>query len=336
VTAVPDNRYTIVATLGPASTGAERIAGLAAAGADAFRLNTSHLDLRACRRWLGRLSRPAAGFPGTLPVILDLQGSKWRLGRFPRMLLAEGSLVELVCAAGTTHGGRLPVPHQDFFAAAPASSADLLLDDARILLRIEEAGTRSLRARVVLGGSIQERKGITFARSSFRREELGERDRSILECLGGAEDQSPRIAVSYVRDAAEMRSYRDLIRRLVGGSVHLIAKLERETALEEARGIAAAADELWLCRGDLGAEMGLRRMAEAVFDFASAVRALPVPVLLAGQVLQHMTGSPHATRAELCGLYDALREGFSGVVLSDETAIGDFPVESCRAAAIFR
>jgi pyruvate kinase len=77
-------------------------------------------------------------------------------------------------------------------------------------------------------------------------------------------------------------------------------------------------------------------MAEAVHDFSSGLRNFTVPVLLAGQVFEHMTRSPHPTRAEICGLYDALKRGFRGVVLSDETAIGDFPLESCRAAALFR
>jgi pyruvate kinase len=189
-----------------------------------------------------------------------------------------------------------------------------------------------LRARVVRGGAIMERKGITFARSAFRRESLGEKDRSILDRAAGAGGRPPRIAVSYVRDAAEMRTYR----RLIGASAYLIAKIERDTALEDAQEIARLADELWLCRGDLGAELGLRRMAEAVHDFSAGLRALAAPVLLAGQVLEHMTRSPDPTRAEICGLHDALKRGYQGVVLSDETAIGDFPLESCRAAALFR
>lgn len=140
-----------------------------------------------------------------------------------------------------------------------------------------------------------------------------------------------RYALSYVKDAAEMANYR----RVLGESSHLIAKLERATALEDADGIAKMADELWLCRGDLGAEMGSRAMAEAVHAFSKKVASLPVPVLLAGQVLEHMTESLPPTRSELCYLYDALKAGFRGVVLSDETAIGRYPVEACRTAALF-
>jgi pyruvate kinase len=116
----------------------------------------------------------------------------------------------------------------------------------------------------------------------------------------------------------------------------LIAKLERPDAVARASAIARSADELWLCRGDLGAEMGLRDMARAAHELSKDVPSLSVPVMLAGQVLEHMTDHESPTRSEVCSLYDALHAGYCGVVLSDETAIGRFPVESCRAAALFR
>jgi pyruvate kinase len=106
--------------------------------------------------------------------------------------------------------------------------------------------------------------------------------------------------------------------------------------LGEAARIAEAADALWLCRGDLGAEVGVKAMAEAVYRLSAGVQAMPVPVLLAGQVFEHMTEHRTPTRSEVCVVYDALMKGYRGVVLSDETAIGRDPVESCRMAALFR
>ncbi len=100
--------------------------------------------------------------------------------------------------------------------------------------------------------------------------------------------------------------------------------------------IAAVADELWLCRGDLGAELGLRPMAEAVQRFSDSIGDLPIPALLAGQVLEHMVEHPAPTRSEVCDLYEALLKGYRGFVLSDEAAIGRYPIESCRIAALFR
>ncbi len=125
-------------------------------------------------------------------------------------------------------------------------------------------------------------------------------------------------------------------RARLGQGAYLIAKLERRPALESVEEIAAAADELWLCRGDLGAELGLPGMAVASHRFSQQVRSLPVPSFLAGQVLEHLTAAPAPTRSEVTCLYDALAAGYRGVVLSDETAIGRFPVEACRAAALFK
>lgn len=131
-----------------------------------------------------------------------------------------------------------------------------------------------------------------------------------------------RYALSYVKDAGEMARYRHRL----GRSLYLIAKLERPLAVEQALPMVEFADELWLCRGDLGAEVGLAAMAEAV----------SLPVLMAGQVLEHMAAQPAPTRSEVCYLYEALRQGYRGFVLSDETAVGRYPVESCRVAALFK
>jgi pyruvate kinase len=321
--------YEIIPTLGPAAEADDILPALSAAGATGFRLNTSHLSLDALQEWLQRLARV---FGGALPVplVLDLQGSKWRLGLFLPFELDAGRRVDLVHGTRAGAAGVLPIPHGDFFRAALSSTGEIMLNDARSELKIEAVEKDRIRAVVVRGGRIFPHKGITFLRSEYRNEALGDKDREVIERTRGA--AGIRYALSYVRDAVEMANYRTLL----DPSLHLIAKLERATALDDVDGIARAADELWLCRGDLGAEMGARAMAEAVHRLTARVAALPVPVLLAGQVLEHMTENSSPTRSELCYLYDALKAGYRGVVLSDETAIGRYPVEACRAAALFR
>jgi pyruvate kinase len=106
--------------------------------------------------------------------------------------------------------------------------------------------------------------------------------------------------------------------------------------MDDVQAIANSADELWLCRGDLGAELGPRAMAEAVHRFSEQVTGLSVPSIMAGQVLEHMTESSTATRSEVCYLFDTLQKGYRGFVLSDETAIGQNPVAACEVAAIWR
>lgn len=322
--------YDIVATLGPSSDTPAIWQGMLEAGATAFRLNTSHLSLPQLQHWLDQLT-PFLSALNPLPaLVLDLQGSKWRLGEFPACVLVPDQSIELVYAVSSDRANTLPVPHHDFFQAACVSSAEIVLNDAKIKLVREAIGPESMRAKVISGGELSARKGITFAASDYRQEELNDKDRMIL-------DQTRhlpfvRYAISYIRDAAEMCKYRAHF----GDAAHLIAKLERQAAIDETQGIADVANELWLCRGDLGAELGLRSMAEVAQRFSNTINDLSIPVLLAGQVLEHMVDHPAPTRSEVSYLYEALLTGYRGVVLSDEAAIGRHPIESVRTAALFR
>ena len=322
--------YAIIATLGPASAQAETWQTMLDAGATAFRLNTSHLSLSELDDWLEQLSPFLEGRAGPIPLVLDLQGSKWRLGGFEPFVLVEGQTIDLIYADAVEGDQALPVPHADFFQAAPGSSGEIALNDARIRLGVVTAHPDRVEARVLLGGPIAPRKGITFTASTYRAEQLSDKDRAIFE--RGRDLPTVRFAISYVKDAAEMARYRGLF----GPGAALIAKLERGQAMSEAAGVAQYADEVWVCRGDLGAELGLPAMAQAVADFSDGVRALPVPAIMAGQVLEHMVEHATPTRSEVCYLYDALQRGYQGVVLSDEAAIGRYPVESCRVAGLFR
>ncbi len=322
--------YDIIATLGPASAEEEIWRGLIEAGATAFRLNTSHLTLPQLEGWLARLDPFLARLDTRFPVVLDLQGSKWRLGAFSAFDLREGQTITLRRAESANEPNVLPVPHADFFHAAPRSGSTIVLNDAKIRLEVTGVEKEAITARVVQGGPIAPNKGITFIGSDFRQEALSEKDRAIFERTR----TNPRIrfAISYLRDAAEMARYRALF----GPTASLIAKLERRPAVEEAAQIALSADELWLCRGDLGAELGMAGMAQATASFSALVPSLTVPCIMAGQVLEHMTIAPTPTRSEVCYLYDTLARGYRGFVLSDETALGQHLVESCRAAAMFR
>jgi pyruvate kinase len=238
--------------------------------------------------------------------------------------------VELVYAISTDRPGVLPVPHSDFFQAASVSSGEIVLSDAKIHLVVESMSADAMRTKVIRGGELVSRKGITYTASEYRQEALNEQDQAILEQTQHLD--FIRYALSYVKDAVEMGRYRVQL----GRSAYLIAKLERPLAVEQAMQIVGSADELWLCRGDLGAEVGVKAMAEIVYGFSNRLGTFPIPVLLAGQVLEHLAEHPTPTRSEVCYLHDALVQGYHGFVLSDETAIGRYPVESCRTAALFR
>jgi pyruvate kinase len=343
-----ERHYEIVATLGPATDTEEHWQSLLEAGATGFRLNTSHLTVEQLLRTLDRLDRflaesgSGAGVragTGTrargdeaqdLFLVLDLQGSKWRLGEIPERILYVDEQVRLVRGDRPGAGGSLPVPHDDFFTAAADSPGDVHLNDAQVRLEIVSRSDEEVTAVVRESGPVSARKGISLRGSTFRTEKLGEKDDRIVRATRGS--SRIRYAFSYVRDGVEMSSFR----KTAGGDNTVIGKIERASALEDSLAIARAADELWLCRGDLGAELGLVEMARGAHRFAKGIPRMPARCLLAGQVLDHMTGAPRPTRSEVCHMHDALLAGYTGFVLSDETAVGRFPLESCRAAAIFR
>ncbi len=328
--------YQIIPTLGPASREVVIWRAMLSAGASAFRLNTSHLNLTELDQWVTSLL-PILD-DGNIPLILDLQGSKWRIGEVESMQLQAGQRVTLWLGSQgerTAHSQelRLPVPHADFFCAAADSDGIISLNDAKVILRIAKMEKNEIHALVTQPGLLSRHKGITLPGSSFRAESLSEKDTAIF----GQTYSLPRIryAISYIKDSIEMSNYRSVFEAISGKPAHLIAKLERALALADVGAIAAQSDELWLCRGDLGAEMGLKGMAEAVHELGQRIMDIHKPVLMAGQVLEHMTISATPTRSEICYLYDALAAGYAGVVLSDEAAVGNFGVESVQAAALF-
>jgi pyruvate kinase len=322
--------YKVIITLGPASGNEWLWQKLLDAGTDAFRLNTSHLSVSQLASWLDQLTAFFIKQSRAIPVILDLQGSKWRLGQFKFTFLEQGQRIKLVYADSSDQPGLLPVPHLDFFRAVTTSGKEIVLDDAKIFLKISSTQEDAILADVIQEGEISANKGITYQNSDFRIESLGEKDRSILESTRAL--PFVRYAISYVKDALEVKRYR----RLFGDHSYLIAKLERQPAIDQAHQIAGTVDEIWLCRGDMGAELGIQTMAETVHSFSEKISDITVPVMLAGQVLEHMTFHPAPTRSEVCYLYDALMAGYAGLVLSDETAIGKYPVESAVIAGLFK
>jgi pyruvate kinase len=322
--------YSIIASLGPGSSIETIWSSMLAAGATDFRLNTSHLTLDQLDVWLEKLSPFIASLEPRPSLVLDLQGSKWRLGEFTAFELVDGAVVDLLQLASTFRPDVLPVPHADFFKAALAAGGEIALNDAKSCLRVETSGPDWLKARVTRGGLISAHKGITFVASDYRQESLSEKDLDFIAHTRGV--GFVRYAVSYLKDAEDAAR----CRAVLGPAVYFIAKLERRPALDDAPAIAHVADELWLCRGDLGAELGIPAMGAAVHRFSAQVRDYAVPMVMAGQVLEHMTEHPTPTRSEVCHLYDFLSAGYTGLVLSDETAIGAHPVEACRAAALYR
>jgi pyruvate kinase len=305
----------LVVTLGPASQG--RAHELAEAGATAFRLNTSHLSHEAVERELAALRRELGE---DVPVVLDIQGAKMRLGDFEPRQVNAGEEIEL-CLPPRATG--LPVPHAELFGRVAVG--DLIsLDDDRLRLRLESVSADSLRGRVESSGLLRPRKGVNCLTHPVELAALSARDAGFVGQLTGL--PLGACAFSFMRDGREAA----WVRACAPGT-KVVGKVERREAVDKLPELAGCCDALWICRGDLGAQLGWRGLAEAMAALDPA--ALGLPVLVAGQVLEHLTCHEEPTRSEVCHLYDLLSRGYAGIVLSDETAIGRDPLHATRMAA---
>jgi pyruvate kinase len=305
----------LVVTLGPASLG---LAGdLVEAGATALRLNASHMTTAEVRAAVDGLRREGH----TTPIVVDLQGAKMRLGRFVERAIVAGDRVSLACDQGPADA--LPVPHAELFEQVRPGET-LSVDDDRLRFEVVDVSERRLDLRALTGGILRARKGVNVVEHPVVLEDLAMADLGVVDALRGTAGVA--WAVSFMADGREAEWVRH---RIPAGRV--IGKIERREAIRNVGAIAAATDEIWVCRGDLGAQVGAQELARFVggFDPRSLVR----PVLMAGQVLEHLTAHSEPTRSEVCHLHDLLARGYVGIVLSDETAIGHDPVRAARIAA---
>jgi pyruvate kinase len=323
-------RTTIVATLGPSSARPATVAALREAGADAVRLNGSHLDAEGLRRFA---SAAAEGGFESARIIVDLQGGKTRIdGVDAPEDVPEGHDVLLTLSPPprqNDHAVVLPVDRPEFLEALVPGDT-VRIDDGRLALQITETTGAGARARTLGAGRISNRKGLALVgREVGLSPRLLDADRELIQVA--LELGVGTLAVSYAAVPGILQATRRAAAPAAGpaGPPALVAKLEQPEALGRIEDILAGSDAVWLCRGDLGAEVGLaelpalqRRLLDATLGRAR--------VLVAGQVLHHMTVSPRPTRSEACHVGDLVERGVAGFVLSDETATGAYGPEAVR------
>ena len=215
------------------------------------------------------------------------------------------------------------VPHPELFAQTRVGDT-LSVDDGKVRFEVVGAAACAIEARALVGGRLEPNKGLNVEQHPVRLDGLTGRDASA--CRLAARHSVPALAFSFMIDGTEA----DWLRALAPAS-RIIGKIERAEAVSQLETIASRVDAVWICRGDLGAQLGAANLARAVAAIEPA--RLPVPVLMAGQVLEHLTGHAEPTRSEVCHLFDLVARGFAGIVLSDETAIGRDPVHAVSTAA---
>jgi pyruvate kinase len=317
-------RTKIVCTIGPASSSADVVVRLAEAGMDAARLNFSHgtHEDHVERARIVRDVQEQVGRP--LALIADLQGPKFRIGSLeaPVQLSTGGEVV--VAGDGNGRPGDLPVLPA-VLSEILQPGHEVLIDDGLVRLRVEEVEHGRARCAVLVGGRVESHKGVNVPGVRIPVPSLTDKDKSDLEVA--LELGADYIALSFVRSAADCRSLRELL--LAAGSTALIiAKIEKAEAVEDLEEIVKAADAVMVARGDLGVEIGPAAVPLVQKRIILCALEYGKPAITATQMLESMLHHPEPTRAEASDVANAILDGTSALMLSGETAVGEYPVES--------
>jgi pyruvate kinase len=317
-------RTKIVATIGPASSSPETIAALIAAGMDGARLNMSHgnYDDHRHRAGLVREAEAAAGRP--IALIADLQGPKLRLGDLPDpVALVRGATVT-IAGEDAIQDGDLPISPAVLGTVLQVGH-DVLIDDGHVKLRVQSVERGRARCEVLVGGVVSSHKGVNLPGVPLPIPSITRKDLDDLEFA--LELGVDFVALSFVRSASDVRALRTLIEAR-GSSAHVIAKIEKAEAIAALDEILAETDAVMVARGDLGVEIGSADVPLLQKRIISRALERGRPVITATQMLESMIHLPEPTRAEASDVANAVLDGTSAVMLSGETAMGEYPIES--------
>ncbi|WKT84651.1 MULTISPECIES: pyruvate kinase [unclassified Thermosynechococcus] len=326
-------RTKIVATIGPAVSHPDKLRAIIQAGATTLRLNFSHgthddhqRSIRLIRQISYELGQPVG-------ILQDLQGPKIRLGRFEQgaISLKRGDRFTLTSRSimGNQHISSITYPP---LAQEVPAGATILLDDGRVEMFVEEVDKDAgeLHCRVVVGGTLSNAKGVNFPGVYLSIKALTEKDREDL--MFGLNQGVDWVALSFVRNPQDVLEIKELIAN-AGKQVPVIAKIEKHEAIEQMDAILSLCDGVMVARGDLGVELPAEEVPILQKRLIAAANRLGIPVITATQMLDSMVKSPRPTRAEISDVANAILDGTDAVMLSNETAMGEYPVEAVKMMA---
>ncbi|MFQ6551330.1 pyruvate kinase [Aestuariibius insulae] len=313
----------IVATLGPASDDYETIRALHEAGADVFRLNMSHGDHSEIRARHDIIRKIEADLGNPIGILADLQGPKLRVGVFANgeEELEVGDTFRLDLDEAEGDKRRVQLPHPEIFQALEPG-ARLLVNDGKIALRVKYCAADHAICDVIVGGTISNRKGVNVPDVELPLAALSDKDRKDLEfvCDLGVD----WLALSFVQRPADVEEARGLAK----GRASILSKIEKPTAVKNFDAILQVSDGIMVARGDLGVELPVQNVPPIQKRLIRRCRAAAKPVIVATQMLESMIESPMPTRAEVSDVATAIYEGTDAIMLSAESAAGDYPIEA--------
>ncbi|MBD2436905.1 pyruvate kinase [Nostoc sp. FACHB-110] len=326
-------RTKIVATIGPATSSPEMLKAIIEAGATTLRLNFSHgthadhqRNIRLIRQTAFELNQPVA-------ILQDLQGPKIRLGRFENgsIVLAKGDRFILTNrqVVGTQE---ISCVTYEYLAEEVPAGAKILLDDGRVEMVVEETkrDKGDLYCRVTVGGKLSNNKGVNFPGVYLSIKAMTDKDREDL--MFGLDQGVDWVALSFVRNPQDLIEIKELISS-TGKQVPVIAKIEKHEAIEQMEAVLALCDGVMVARGDLGVELPAEDVPILQKRLIATANRLGIPIITATQMLDSMVSNPRPTRAEVSDVANAILDGTDAVMLSNETAVGSYPVEAVATMA---
>jgi pyruvate kinase len=316
-------RTKVVATLGPASASRAVIGRLFAAGADVFRINMSHTTQERMREMVVAIRAIEADCNRPIGILIDLQGPKLRLGSFKNGFAEIDAGQDFVLDGDPTPGDatRVELPHPEIFAAIKPGDT-LLIDDGKLSLTAMQVDAQRIVAQVKVGGKVSNRKGVSLPNTVVPLAALAPKDFADLEAaLDAGIDW---VALSFIQRPEDVAEAKKITR----GRAAVMAKIEKPQAVARLSEILDLADALMVARGDLGVEMPLEKVPGVQKEMTRACRRAGKPVVVATQMLESMINSPVPTRAEVSDVATAVFDGADAIMLSAESASGQYPVEA--------
>ncbi|MCA1492404.1 pyruvate kinase [Sinorhizobium alkalisoli] len=324
-----NRKVKILATLGPASAEEQTIQKLHEAGADLFRINMSHASHEVMRTLITRIRAVEVRCGRPIGILADLQGPKLRVGKFAegKVDLSIGQTFTLDNKDVPGDNTRVHLPHPEILQAVKPGDR-LLIDDGKLHLRAERTDGNSIVTTVVSGTKISDRKGVSLPDTLLGVGALTDKDRSDLDAVL-ATGQVDWVALSFIQRPEDLAE----VRKIARGRVGLMSKIEKPQAIERIDEIIELSDALMVARGDLGVEMPLESVPGLQKQLTRACRRAGKPVVVATQMLESMISAPVPTRAEVSDVATAVFEGADAVMLSAESASGEYPIEAVRTMA---
>ncbi len=326
-------RTKIVATIGPATSSPENLRAIIQAGATTLRLNFSHgthkdhqQSIRLIRQIAFELNQPVG-------ILQDLQGPKIRLGKFEHnsIVLKKGDRFTLTSKQLVGNQTISSVTYDQLEQEVP-EGATILLDDGKVEMLVEEIDKKAqeLHCKVVVGGTLSNNKGVNFPGVYLSIKALTDKDRKDL--VFGLDQGVDWVALSFVRNPQDVIEIKELI-AAAGKKVPVIVKIEKHEAIEQMEAILSLSDGVMIARGDLGVELPAEEVPLLQKRLILTSNRIGIPVITATQMLDSMVNSPRPTRAEVSDIANAILDGTDAIMLSNETAVGNYPVEAVETMA---